>query len=136
MSVLVLSITSASARKVAVPRMYMFGMAAAFTDTIVHFTNIQTLDSVWIESKNKFLQNREEYSLQLKQYLSQQQQMNNRTCIVFYAEKREKLEKKYLKMKALYDKEGKDGIKHFDVRYIPDSNFKFKTIKVDPGDAQ
>lgn len=119
---------TASAKKQQVEKMYMFGMAAAFTDTIVHFTNIQTVDSVWIESKNNFLQDRDVYSYQLRNYLRDKQQSPNRTCIVFYSTKREKLEKKYQKMKRLYGKD-KHGVEHFDVRYIMDTDFKFQPVK-------
>ena len=119
-------LTTANARKQPVPHMYMFGLAASFTDTIVHFTAIQELDSVWIDSKNKFLQEREAYSYQLREYLKQQQ-APNRTCIVFYSQKREKLEKKYQKMLRLYGK-AKDGAQHFDVRFVTDDDFKFKRV--------
>ena len=98
---LMMGIGTASAKKQQVEKMYMFGMAAAFTDTIVHFTNIQIVDSVWIESKNNFLQDRDVYSNQLRTFLRDKQQSPNRTCIVFYSTKREKLEKKYQKMKRL-----------------------------------
>ena len=123
-----MAVGTASARKQQVEKMYMFGMAAAFTDTIVHFTNIQVVDSVWIESKNHFLQDRDLYSLQLRNFLRDKQQSPNRTCIVFYSTKREKLEKKYQKMKRLYGKD-KRGVEHFDVRYIMDTDFKFQPVK-------
>ena len=125
---LLIAVGTASARKQQVEKMYMFGMAAAFTDTIVHFTNIQVVDSVWIESKNHFLQDRDLYSLQLRNFLRDKQQSPNRTCIVFYSTKREKLEKKYQKMKRLYGKD-KRGVEHFDVRYIMDTDFKFQPVK-------
>ena len=124
-----------SAKKQQVEKMYMFGMAAAFTDTIVHFTNIQTVDSVWIESKNNFLQDRNEYSYQLRTFLRDRQQMPNRTCIVFYSPKREKLEKKYQKMQRLYGKD-KKGVEHFDVRYIMDTEFRFQPVKQEEEEGQ
>ena len=119
---------SVSARKQPVPKLYMFGVAASFTDTIVHFTSIQQIDSAWIDTKSKFLQDRQAYSYQLRDYLSQHEQMNHRTCMVFYAMKKEKLEKKYQKMRRLYGKD-KHGVEHFDVRYIMDSDFKFQPVK-------
>ena len=125
---LMMGIGTASAKKQQVEKMYMFGMAAAFTDTIVHFTNIQIVDSVWIESKNNFLLDRDVYSNQLRTFLRDKQQSPNRTCIVFYSTKREKLEKKYQKMKRLYGKD-KKGVEHFDVRYIMDTDFKFQPVK-------
>jgi len=132
LAVALLGTTTASARKVKVPKMYMFGFAAAFTDTIVHFTPVQELDSVWIESKNNFLQKREAYSYQLRSYLSENEQMPQRTCVVVYAQDRKKLEKKYQKMKKLYTT-SKDGLAHYDVRYIEGNKFHFQYV--DAGDV-
>lgn len=128
-------LTTANARKQPVPHMYMFGLAASFTDTIVHFTAIQELDSVWIESKNDFLQERDSYSSQLREYLNQKQQMPHRTCIVFYSQKRAKLEKKFQKIMRLYT-QSKDGLKHFDVRHIDPQQFHFTTIDLSEYVAQ
>ena len=116
-----------SAKKQPVPHVYMFGVAASFTDTIVHFTALQQVDSAWIESKNEFLLERQAYSYQLRDYLEQKQQMPFRTCIVFYSQKRDKLEKKLEKMLKLYTK-SKDGLKHFDVRYIDKEQFRFRAV--------
>ena len=118
---------TASAKRQPVAHMYMFGLAASFTDTIVHLTPIQTLDSVWIDTKNDFLQERQEYSAQMRNYLDKQQQMPRRTCIVFYNQKKEKLQKKYDKIVRLYTK-GKDGKKHFDLRLLTNDMFHFTTI--------
>ena len=91
--------TTTEAKKVQVPKMYMFGMAASFNDTIVYFTSVQEIDSAWIEKKNKFLQARQLYSYQLRDYLASAKQMPRRTCIVFADKKLKKVEKKYLKMR-------------------------------------
>jgi hypothetical protein len=53
--------------------------------------------------------------------------MDNRTCIVVANKKRSKLEKKFLKMKKLYT-QSKDGKLHYDIRFINDQDFKFRTI--------
>lgn len=119
----------ASAKHVQVPKMYMFGFAASFNDTIVHFTDIQEIDSTWRESKNKFLLGRERYSSQLRNFLKNEKAMPNRTCIVIYNTKRSKLEKEFLKMRKLYTK-FKDGKQHFDVRYTEPGEFRFKGIDV------
>ena len=126
-AMLTLGLGTTQARKQPVPKMYLFGMAASFQDTIVHFTPIQELDSTWIESKNGFLQDRQAYSYQLRDYL-ERQQMPNRTCIVFYSQKREKLEKKYQKMLRLYTK-SKDGLQHFDIRHLVPQEFSFYTVQ-------
>ena len=117
------------AKEVMVPKMYMFAFAASFTDTIVYFTNVMEVDSVWVQSKSKFLIGRENYSRQFRDFLSEKKQMPHRTCIVVYHKNRKKLEKKYLKMKRLYTK-SKDGLQHFDVRYLDYNEFAFKPIDI------
>ncbi|MBQ8157662.1 MAG: hypothetical protein IJ081_01415 [Prevotella sp.] len=115
------------AKHVVVPKMYMFGFAASFNDTIVHFTNVIEVDSVWMESKNKFLLGRNYYSYQLRSYLSTKENLPERTCVIQFAKTRKKAEKKLLKMKRLYTN-SKDGKLHYDVRYLDE--FKFKTINI------
>ena len=39
-----------TAKNVKLPKVYMFGFAASFNDTIVHFTEVQAVDSVWMDS--------------------------------------------------------------------------------------
>jgi len=131
MSALFMMCGTISAARQPVPKIYMFGVAASFTDTIVHFTDIQEVDSAWINTKNKFLLERQAYSYQLRDYLDQILQMPHRTCIVFYSLKKEKLEKKYQKMKNLYTK-SKDGKMHFDLRQLDQAQFQFKTVSSTP----
>jgi hypothetical protein len=78
---------------------------------------------------------RENYSYQLRDYLANKMQMPHRTCVVFYNEKREKLEKEYLKMKRIYTTGKKKSKKkdlqsksHYDIREILSSDFKFQTV--------
>lgn len=106
--------------------MYMFGFAASFNDTIVHFTDIQMVDSVWTDSKTEFLLGRENYSYQLRDYLAAHQ-MPHRTCIVVYNKDRKKLEKKFLKMRKLYN-QPKKGQRQFDIRYIESRDMQFKPV--------
>ena len=126
LAVVMLVASTATAKKVVVPKMYMFGFAASFNDTIIHFTNIQEVDSVWVDSKTEFLAGREQYSAQLQQYLNNQQ-MPNRTCIVIYDKKRKKAEKKYLKLRRLYVAPKKGQPQRYEVRYIDDP-FRFKSF--------
>ena len=131
-ALLLLGASGISAKKTVVPRMYMFGFAASFNDTIVHFTSVQAVDSAWMDTKTKFLLGRDNYSLQLRQYLADQEQMPSRTCIVVYGLKREEVEKKLLKMRHLYttpkNSKKKKSRQHFDVRYVDDQQFQFKAI--------
>lgn len=127
LAVVMLVASTATAKKVVVPQMYMFGFAASFNDTIVHFTNIQKVDSVWVDAKTKFLAEREVYSSQLQQYLTNQE-MPYRTCVVVYAETREKAEKKYLKLRRLYISPKKDHGQRYEVRYIEGDKFRFHSV--------
>ena len=117
---------SANAKSSQVQKLYIFGMAASFTDTIVHFTPIQEVDSAWVDKKRHFLLGREEYSYQLRDYLATRFEPD-RTCIITYALKRKDIEKKYVKMKNRYTKEKytrKSG--QFNVKYITKDDFAFK----------
>ncbi len=116
-----------AAKRIVVPKMYMFGFAASFNDTIVHFTDVQEVEAAWVDSKSDFLLGRESYSLQLKQYLGRKENLPYRTCTIVYHLDREKLEKKYVKMKKLYT-HSKDGKPHFDVRYLNASDFRFEAV--------
>ncbi len=121
--------TGLSAKNKMVPQMYMFGFSASFTDSVVYFTNIQTVDKAWIDSKSKFLLGRDNYSYQLKNYFANAKGMPDRTCIVVYSLKRKKLEEKLMKMKRKYTVKAKTP---FDVRYLSDDEFKFKAIDMTP----
>lgn len=121
----------ATAKTVMAKEMYVFGFAASFTDSIVHFTDIQRVDSAWTDSKSGFLLGRETYSYQLRSYLANKLNQPNRTCITVFATKRNKIEKKYLKMMRQYsEQKGKKGIpvKGFDVHHINQNQFKYAAV--------
>lgn len=120
-----------TAKNVKVPKVYMFGFAASFNDTIVHFTEIQAVDSVWMDSKTNFLLGRENYSNMLRSYLEQELKMPRRTCIVIFDKKLKGLQKKYLKMKKLYAAEGKKVKNQNDIRTIATGEFQFKAPDID-----
>ena len=129
---------SLTAKNVTVPKMYMFGFAASFNDSIVHFTEIQELDSVWIDQKLKLMAGRENYSYQLRDYLTDKRQMPHRTCVILYNQDRQKLEKEYLKMKRIYTtgkkkakkkkKNQENIVSHNDLRLITTEEFKFRLV--------
>ena len=86
--------------------MYMVGVSASFTDSLIYFTDIQFLDSVELD-KNELLPMRGQYSDQLDSYLEQVKGMENRTCFIYFDEKKSKVEKTIKKMKEKYQKDGK-----------------------------
>ena len=45
-----------SAKNKCVQKLYAFGFAASFNDSTVYFTDIQEIDSAWVNEKNEFLE--------------------------------------------------------------------------------
>ena len=98
---------------------YIWGVSMSFSDSTVYFTEIQELDSVVLV--NDALPHLQYYSYELKDYMSFEENMPGRISVIYFNEKRSKLEKKELKVKKhLIEKEGKI------VRYLGD---KFKFVK-------
>lgn len=85
--------------------MYIVGVSASFTDSIIYFTDIQFVDSVQLD-KNKMLPQRGQYSDQMDNYLEQKLGLENRTCFIYFNEKKHKLEKTIKKMQDKYKKAG------------------------------
>lgn len=118
-----LTLTVAGAWAVNKPtKVYMYGFAASFNDSTVCFTDIQEVDSAYLDAKTKFLYSRENYSYQLREHLKAQG-FNTPTCITVFAEKRNKLEKKLAKMRKKYSN-GK-----FIVKEIKSPEFTFEAVK-------
>ncbi len=116
-----------SAKNKVLPKSYMFGFVASFNDSIVFFTDIQEVDSVWVSEKKGLLAGRSNYSYQLREFISKNFNMPNRTCIVISDPSRKKVEKKYLKMKKIYVEKGANK---YDVRYTNSSEFRFSSVNM------
>lgn len=104
---------------------YLFGVATSFNDTLVHFTDIQPVEGAAI-NKQGFLEARNQYAYQLKNYLENVMSLPNRTCAVFFHTNKSKLEKDYSKLRKKY-------VERKDLKYetLPTSNFQFKTFKLE-----
>lgn len=103
--------------------LYMVGVSASFTDSLIYFTDVQFVDSVELD-KDGYLPLREQYSDQLDNYLEMKIGLKNRTCFIYFNKKKDKLEKNINKMKAKYQKEGKGVLR--------DTGDDFKFNKVNP----
>lgn len=101
---------------------YMAGVSASFTDSLVYFTDIQFLDSALVDGKG-FLVGRSQYSVQLKDYLETKEGGKNRTCFMFFNLKKNKLQKELQKLKEKYNK-GKNMV-------LKDVNPEFKFEKAE-----
>ena len=90
--------------------MYMAGVSASFTDSLIYFTDIQYVDSVVLD-KDKLLPLRVQYSEQLENYLENKMGLQDRTCFIYFDYKKSKVEKAIKKMKDKYKKDGKAILK-------------------------
>lgn len=101
-------------------KVYAFGVSTSFNDSTVFFTEIQELDSVWIETKSEFVVGRDDFSGQLRDHLSGKG-YPKRTCIFVSSPNLKKVEKKYNKMKQRFVKKG-----GCDLLLIDRTEFMFK----------
>ena len=121
---LVVALTALTASAVNKPeKVYMYGFAASFNDSTVYFTSLQEIDSVYIDSKTKFLYSRDNYSYQLRDYLSAHG-AENYTCTTVFALNRKAAEKKYAKLRKRYTQGGK-----YTVKDLSKTDFFFVPIK-------
>ena len=111
-----------------VPKAYMFGFVASFNDSIIFFTDIQEVDSVWLMPKKKILAGRSKYSSQLRNFCADALGLKNRTVVVVSSLNRKDIEKKYAKMKKDYIVKyaGK-----YDVHYIDATEFRFTPVNME-----
>lgn len=114
---------------------YIFGFASSFNDSIVYFTDIQEIDSAYFTSKNKFLISRENYSSQLRDYLSGIGD-EHRTCMVEYDFDKKKLQKAWDKLYARYshnqkkknNQKQKSELPPFQIKHITKEQLAFQAI--------
>ena len=105
-------------------KIYAFGFTATFNDSIVYLTDIQELDSAWVSTKTEFLYSRENYSAQLKEHMIMQG-VQDPTCVIIYALKRDKAEKKLMKLRKKYDSSKRGD---YIIKTIPSTDFHFECI--------
>lgn len=135
---LLLSLTIQAKNEVG--KAYIFGFSSSFNDSTVYFTDIQEIDSAWFTSKNKFLVSRENYSYQLRDYLSGLGE-EHRMCMVEYGKDPKKLEKSWNKLQNRYARISKkknnqkkvSELPPFQIKYIKKEQFAFEAVS--PQDA-
>lgn len=113
------------AKRIKVPKMFMFGFSASFQDSIIYMTDVQEVEGAWYETKSKFLLGRQHYSYQLKDFLANTRQQPNRVCVVMFALTRKEAEKKFIKLRKEYTVKAKGK---YDVRYLTTTDFKFQPV--------
>lgn len=117
------------AKQIKTDHMYMFGFSASFKDSTIYITDIQDVQGAWYETKTHFLMGRDNYSYQLKEYMTTQQNQPSRVCMVFFATDKKKAEKKYQKIKRKYTEKA-PGM--YDVKHLTVNDFKFDPIDFTP----
>lgn len=108
-------------------RVYAFGISASFNDSTVYFTEIQAIDSAWLEARTHFLLERQEYSSQLKNYFNGIDE-RDRTCVIFYEKTEKAIMKKYLSLRKRYE-HPKKGRPRFRVVNVMQDAFQFQAVK-------
>ena len=103
-------------------KVYLFGFATSFNDSTAYMSNVQLLDSAWVDSKTQFLYGRDNYSFQLRDYLKGKGVVRP-TVVMMFGEKKSKLEKKYTKMRKRFLEKN-----HYHLEYIADDEFHFSPI--------
>lgn len=119
-----------------VKKAYIFGFSSSFNDSTVYFTDIQELDSAWFTGKNKFLVSRENYSYQLRDYLSGTGE-EHRTCVVLYNDDIKKIEKTWNKLHARYEQKQKsknnqkqtNSMPPFQIKHLTKEQFAFQIVE-------
>ena len=121
------TVTTAEAKQVKAPHMYIFGFAASFVDTTLYMTDIQDVECAWYDTKEEALLGRDSYSYQLKEFLSEKKGQPNRVCLVIFSTDKKKAEKKYEKLKKKYM--SKDGSIP-GMQYLTVADFKFEPVEI------
>lgn len=101
---------------------YAFGVSSSFTDTLVYYTQIQTLDSVKL-TKEGFLPHRDLYSYQLKNYVEEKGLQRSSTSMIYFSDKKAKLEKEQAKLLDKYKKN-----KRIAIRSLAAEEFHFSKV--------
>lgn len=97
---------------------YLFGVATSFQDSTVYITEIQRLDSMTIERKNG-LEGVRTLNRQFASYLHKNNQAEY-VEVLFYNEKKDKVEKDLLKIRTKYT-----SSKAYKLKVIPADTFSY-----------
>ena len=82
---------------------YLFGFATSFVDSTAYITDIQYIDSAYVDTKTKFLIGRNLYSVQLQDFLENNEGCKHPVTSIFFGVKKEKMEKKLLAVRRRFE---------------------------------
>ena len=78
---------------------YICGYAVNFADSAAYVTEIQCIDTAYVESRNGFLMDRNLYSDQLNYFVKKQFGGKHYTCMVLFDKKQARLQKRVERMR-------------------------------------
>lgn len=81
---------------------YMIGVAISKVDSVVFITDMHLVDSVSIEEKTGFLMDRQLYSFQLQNFITERYKGGPYVTAIFFGTKRKKMERRYLALHKRY----------------------------------
>lgn len=102
---------------------FLFGLSRSLNDSTVYMTEIQLISTAEIDTKTKFLQDREKYSEQLTEYL-EKIGVNYPTTVTEYSTSRNKAEKKFLKLRNKFMREG-----GFELKIVTTDSFQYNPLE-------
>ena len=107
-------------------RVYMFGFGASLTDSIACQTQVQAIDSAWLDA-HKLLVDRSLYSIQMQFHLEQNEGVKNPICTIYFDKNERKLRKLWAKLKRRYESEPQIKLRQLDA-----DRFSFKAEQYNP----
>ena len=116
---LALTILPTRAKVVQKP-VYIFGYAISLLDSVVYLTDVQRLDSAFVDEKTHFLMDRVLYATQLQFHLEEYTGKKNLTCTVLFDEKKTRAEKKLSKVRKK-----QQALSFVRLTAMPDADFRF-----------
>lgn len=107
-------------------RVYMLGFAISFKDSVACVTEIQPIDSAYLDAAHHFLLDRSLYSLQLQIHM-ERAGYKNAICNVFFDKKPMKLQRVLRKIHKRYERDAS-----FHLKDLPVGEFRFKAEEYRP----
>jgi len=101
---------------------YAFGFGTSFNDSTVYLSAIQVLPDAQVQKKTGFLKHRASYTSQMKRYL-ESNYIGHETCVLFFSTRKEKLEKKYIKVRRHAQRNKQQTVKE-----LSSEEFRFSAL--------
>lgn len=122
--ILIFALLALCSVKAKAENVYIYGISYSPTDSVVYITDVRMLEKVKLNGKAQFLDSRNEYSSQLREYMKSQDHPDFVNCVVFSKEYK-KINKDYLKQVQYYYK------RNFTMKFLNQMDFQFSAIQME-----